>query len=233
MLWMFMGGGSSDDGGANQAFNTPPTQAQAPAAPGMPGAPAPAAAGGANAPAAPASGMAQPKQATVSNSAELTKLQQTQNEYIAALNKLQMLKLQRDIDEAKTAIATAELNRMTAEKNIADLITGTHEAAPGNSMPPGMPPMTAEQEAAMAGKSIPAPAPTPAPQQNAELQYTVLSVAYGRKWTAVLSAQGKLYNVGVGDTLPPDGSKVIEIDKQGVTIKKGTTTRVLSITSAM
>ncbi len=39
-------------------------------------------------------------------------------------------------------------------------------------------------------------------------------------WTAVVGYNGKLYTVGVGDVLPPDGSVVSSINKSAVTLKK-------------
>jgi hypothetical protein len=77
--------------------------------------------------------------------------------------------------------------------------------------------------------------PQAAPAVVAEFPYTVMSVAYeGRKWAAVVSAgAGKIYTVNVGDTLSADGSTVIAIDKQGVTLQRHMTTRIISLTSSI
>ena len=238
VLWQFMGLGGGG-GSAPTPTPTPVASApmkvtgnamQAPTAPAANMMATPSAA-------APASEIAPPKQEKVAMNAELSKLQQqTQTEYVSSLNKLQMLKLQREIDETKTAIATAELNRMTAEKNIADLITAkqdiTPEAAPANT-----------------GITTPAPPPIQSAAPAPEFPYTVMSVSFeGRKWAAVLGAPGtpsagtpaagttpgttRLFTVGIGDTLPPDSSIVVTIDKQGVTVKKGMTTRFIPLSTS-
>src|SRR5579862_3301069 len=64
-----------------------------------------------------------PKPADVSaNDAVLQRMQQqTEAQYVVALNELQMLKISRDIAEANKAIATAKLDTVTAQKNTLDL----------------------------------------------------------------------------------------------------------------
>lgn len=228
VLWQFMGMG----GGESTTIEPTPAANNRVKPAGMPSAPAahstmPMAAATPSVPASATSDMKEPRSAPLPINAEMTKLQQSQTEYIAALNKLQMLKLQKEIDEAKTAIATAELNRMTAEKNIADLITTKQDIMPVQNTV--TPPATTE---AGSTPTLTPPAPV-VPVVVQEYPYTVLSVVYAKKWTAVVSGQGKLYNVAVGDVLPPDNSKVVAIDKQGVTIKKAGITRSLPISSQM
>lgn len=157
----------------------------------------------------------QPKQSLLQENAELIKLQQeTQAKYIAALNDLQMLRLKREIAETNQGITTAKLATVTAEKGIADVLTANIGGA-------GNPRAMAEQSAQAAPPSK-------------EITYNVLSVSFnGSKWTAVLSADGNLYNVSRGDTLTPDGSVVAEIGKQGVILKKDDKEKRLAIYTAI
>jgi hypothetical protein len=231
-LWQLM-----DAGGSSTPTIEPTPVASAPGKP-APGNAMQAPSSGASMAAAPASmemAVPQIKQEKISALSDLSKLQQqSQTEFVSSLNKLQMLKLQREIDETKTAIATAELNRMTAEKNIADLITKQAIALPAA-------PDQFSSNAPTASAPAPAPIATAAAAPTAviEFPYMVMSVAYeGRKWTAVVSGTpatataAKLYTVSVGDILPPDGSTVVGIDKQGITVKKNTSTRIISLTSS-
>jgi hypothetical protein len=245
VLWQFLNLGS---GASAPAAITPVASAPAPAK--APTANAVSSSPGGNM-SAPGGGMAAPvvsnvdaspqalRQERAATNAEISKLQQqSQTEYISSLNKLQILKLQREIDETKMAIATAELNRMTAEKNIADLITSKSDNLPEISGPPSglqLPATPAGAPPALPGVGgPPAAAAAAAAAAGAEVPYTVLSVSYeGRKWAAVLSATGKKYSVSIGDTLPPDGSTIVAIDKQGVTLKNKTKTRSIAISSTM
>jgi hypothetical protein len=205
-------------GSAMQAPSAGASMAAAPMA--MPNAPAPAS--------------SEIRQEKISATSDLTKpQQQSQTEFISSLNKLQLLKLQREIDETKTAIATAELNRMTAEKSIADLITKQAIVAQ-----PAVDQFSSNSSAASAPAPVPA-AVAAAPAAVMDFPYTVMSVAYeGRRWTAVVSGipagatAPKLYTVSVGDILPLDGSTVVTIDKQGITVKKNTSSRMISLTSS-
>jgi type IV pilus biogenesis protein PilP len=178
--------------------------------------------------------MTQPKPAIVPVNTEILKMQQqTQADYLASVSKLQMLKIQKEIDETKTAIANAELSRMTAEKSIADLIT-SKESSGGSDMGPigGMP-------SSPFGSPPPASTTTTTPQANPivvqavpqipMVKYNVLSVAYlGHKWTAVLGLDGKTMTVNVGDTLD-DGSMVLSISRNKVLLKRDNKSRALPV----
>ncbi len=163
---------------------------------------------------------------------ELMRLQQeTQAKYISTLNELQMLKLERDIAETNQAIAAAKLATVTAEKNISDLLTrpaaqvsaGAYANQLVSPVSSGQGPVPQQPQVQM---QMP-PAPI---EQTA---YVVISVSMQlQKWSAVLGYQGKLYNVSVGDVLPPDGSIVAAIDKEGVVLRKnGNEKRVSIVTS--
>lgn len=177
------------------------------------------------APTQPAQAAAEPpplRETTVSVNPQLAALQQTNEEaYIEQLNKLQNLKIQREIAETNQAIAVAKLATVTAEKNVSDLLTKP-ATPPGPVLPPGM------TAGILAGPPIPPPhIPTPPAKPVTavivptipEVNYTVVSVAMelGR-WSAILSNEGRLYNVTVGDVLPPDGSRVISINRNAVTL---------------
>lgn len=186
----------------------PPPQQVASATPGAPGANAPNPM------------QATPKPAQIVNvqpptsprEIELMQLQQeTQAKYIAALNELQMLKVSREIAETNQAIMTARLATVTAEKGIVNLLVtqqpvSTAEYARG-LVNPGAPQQRPQQAAA--APILP------------EVNYSVISVSLLQyRWGAVLGYQGSLYNVHVGDILPPDGSTVVSISKTGVVLER-------------
>lgn len=158
-----------------------------------------------------------------------TQQQDQQKQYVETINQLQMLKLQKDIDETKQSIAAARLATATAEKNITDLLT-----KPTVVSAPPSPSSAADYAKLMGGQQGNGPT-TPPPIQNVpEVSYTVISVAMrlGR-WTAILGSQGKLYNVNCGDILPPDGSTVVSISKNGVVLQKDRTRKRISVVNAI
>jgi type IV pilus biogenesis protein PilP len=123
--------------------------------------------------------------------------QQTQAKYLAALNELQMLKVAKDIAEANQAIMTARLSTVTSEKSIVDMLA-----------PPAQPAVSQNGPMGVNAARMQAPSP-----------YSVVSIAMlQNRWTAVLSNKNILYNVSVGDILPSDGSRVVEINRTGVTL---------------
>lgn len=143
---------------------------------------------------------------------ELMRLQaETQAKYIAAVNELQMLKIQRQLAETNQAIATAKLATVTAEKNIVDMLAPP--APPPAPVKPGNPvgPSAANDSSAL-GQIDAA-----ASRQPALVPYTVISVSQAnRKWSAVIGYQDQLYHVQSGDILPADNSVVMSIDNGGV-----------------
>jgi type IV pilus biogenesis protein PilP len=170
---------------------------------------------------------AQPVKAVVPNEQQVIIAQQqdTQKEYVDTINQLQMLKLQKDIDETKQSIATARLATATAEKNITDLLT-----KPAPSVNNNMPPADYAKMLGGSGQNIPPPPLQVVPQ----VQYVVISVSMRLgHWMAVLGNQGKLYSVSVGDTLPVDGSEVVAIGKDGVVLKKDNMKRKINIVNSI
>jgi len=168
----------------------------------------------------------------------LSKQKEDQEKYIDSVNRLQMLKLEKDIAETNQAISAANLATKTAEKNINELF-----------VKPAPPPVTTADYAAKLGG--PATTPTPAivtpppeapglppgglaPPEQPEIPYVVISVTMiAHKWSAVMGYQGKLYHVSVGDVLPVDGSRVLAINKSGVIIQKDSKRRKVSLVSAI
>jgi type IV pilus biogenesis protein PilP len=182
-----------------------------------------------------------PKQAPVQANAELLKLQQeTQAKYIAALNELEMLKLQKSIAETKQAITSSTLATATAEKSITDLLTAQVSQMPtsNNNLSNQYSPFAANTPAQDSTSLGPngqngqaQPMPMPAKPNMPETQYVLQSVAYkSEKWTAAISVGKDVYNVVVGDTLPTDGSVVTGIDKNSVTLLKDKVTRHILFT---
>lgn len=152
--------------------------------------------------------------------------QATQAKYLEALNELQMLKVQKDIAETNKAIVTANLDTVTAQKSMVDLL----QPAKPEATPATYSQNLVNPTGANAGVT---PAATPGTPVQASDSYTAISVSHLQgRWNAVMGYQGKLMNVFIGDTLPADGSQVINIDKTGVTLKlKDGTTKKISMVS--
>lgn len=158
---------------------------------------------------------------------ELMKAQQElQAKYVAALNELQMLKISRDIAETTQAIAAAKLATVTAQKNVVDLLTPKPAPTPPPAAAYG--PALVGPTGGQAGATPPSLTPPPAPE--AEINYTVVSVSLLQyKWSAVIGQGGNLYNVSVGDILPPDRSKVVSINKAGVVLERNGVRKKVSL----
>lgn len=137
-------------------------------------------------------------------------------QYLAAINELQMLKIQREIADANKAIASAKLATVNSQKSIVSLL------APEQSN-------NYAQRLTNTAQGVPV-GQSGAPTNIIETKYTVISVSeiQGR-WSAVLGAQGKLYNVHVGDVLPADSSKVVSIDRGGVVLEKDGMKKTVSL----
>ena len=180
-----------------------------------------------------------PTQVAVSNDVTMNdKLLAIQKEfedsYIKQVNKLQSLKLQREIEDMNQAIAVARLATVTADKNVGDILT-----APAPALPPVVPagayrnplvnPVPSGSAVAVASHPVNAP-----PAALTEIPYVVISVSMqlGR-WNAVVGYQGKLFNVAVGDVLPIDGAVVTSINRNGVTLMKDGKHKKVAISSSI
>ena len=157
---------------------------------------------------------------TLPQTAFLAQQERIQNAYVAALNDLQMLKIKKEIAETSQAIVAAKLATATAEKSISDLLSEAEAAA----APP--PPGAGKKGAPGGGPSstnVSPPPPTPTPMTDLSgTSYSVQSVSMEQdQWHAVLKFKEKLYDVSVGDVLPPDKSTVKAIDGKGVTLDSG------------
>jgi len=145
------------------------------------------------------------KPAMTERESELMKQQQeTQAKYLQALNDLQVLKVAKDIANANKDISAARLSTVVSEKKIIDILT------------PPAPPPTSD----VISKLNPIQSQQPI-YSDQEVRYTVVSISQlQNKWSAVLGYKGTLYNVHVGDTLTADGSTVVSIYRDAVTISK-------------
>jgi hypothetical protein len=146
---------------------------------------------------------------------ELIKLQrQAEERYVAAVSQLQMLKIEREIAETNKSIAAARLATATAEKDMAKLAQPLGNFSQNLTTNPTSGPSQPEISNLVAAGN-----------------FMVISVAYLQgRWSAVLSNQGKLYQIFVGDILPDNNNvKVLEINKSGVTLKIGDETRKISL----
>lgn len=127
---------------------------------------------------------------------------QKQERYLNALGELQILKVTEALAESNKKIMKSREDAVTSQKKIVDMLA-----------PP----------APVDGSSV-------LGQQAAN--YSVVSVTKLRdKWTAVLAVGTTLFSVGVGDTLSPDDSTVVSIDKSGVTLDQRGIEKKIPITS--
>jgi hypothetical protein len=164
---------------------------------------------------------------------ELDKAEET---YLSQVNDLEKLKVERQIEEQNQAIAAARLATATAEKSTAELLTKptplVADTAYANQL------VNPTRSGTAVGEEIPALKPqsvvSALPEETPVVAYSVISVSFQlNKWSAVIGAQGKLYNVSVGDILPLDGSVVTSINKNGVVLQKDKKTRKISLISAI
>lgn len=166
---------------------------------------------------------------------ELMKMQQeAEDKYIATLNELQMLKLEQQIAETTRAIMSAKLETVTAQKGIVDLLKPPAPVTPtgyAQGLVTPIPSGTSIQAAPPTQPTIIQAPPTQiSPPTQPEVTYSVISVSQlQNKWNAVLGFQGNLYNVNIGDFLPPDQSKVISIDRSGVVLERNGIKRKISL----
>ncbi len=176
---------------------------------------------------------------TQEDSALIKLQQQTQAKYIAALNELQMLKIQREIAETNQAITSAKLATVTSEKGITDLLTApavqsqpaVNFGAYANRLASPVP--TGGEVVVAPAATIPPVIQRPAPVV-VETPYVVISVSMQLgTWRAVIGYQGKLFSVTVGDVLPVDGAKIVSISRRGVELRKDGKTRRVPITSVI
>lgn len=165
----------------------------------------------------------------------LVKMQQdTETKYIATLEQLQLLLVEKDIANANKDISKAneesaksKLTMVTAQKRLVETMAAPKPTTPAtvdNAGSVGAPPSGGKGAAAGAGSS-----------SNTAEVYAVVSVSYTRgKWVAVLSSNtGKLYSVSVGDPLVEDGSTVKSIGRSGVTLEMAGTSRKIPMVSVI
>ena len=137
----------------------------------------------------------------------------TEAKYTAALNQLQMLKVNKDLVEVNRDIVKAKEETIKSQQSILTLI-----APP----PPPAPIQTA-------------PGPQPNSSNKEVSNYTVHSVTRVRgAWMAVLEYANTLFSVQQGDVLDlADGSTVTRIDKNGVILEKGGVAKKISMIDIM
>lgn len=151
--------------------------------------------------------------------------QQQQQSYLDSVNQLQLLKVKREIAETNQAIASARLATETANKSMSDLLTqpAVLPMVPGGS---DMGKMSTTQSGDQLSDKMPPPI---VKSQVLDIPFTVVSVSMQfNRWNAVLGYENKLYSVLIGDSLF-DGSKVVTITKNGVTLLKDGLRRKISI----
>jgi type IV pilus biogenesis protein PilP len=170
-----------------------------------------------------------PREAPLPPDSYLQDEQKSEKAYLSKLNDLEELKIDREIEETNQAIAAAKLATVTAQKSTSDLLTNKVPASTENaySAPTQFNPNRGTT-VVTEGLKLPFEVVTP------EVPYQVISVSMElNRWSAVIGVQGKLFTVSVGDMLPEDGSVVASINKNGVTLRKGTKIRRISIISSV
>lgn len=143
--------------------------------------------------------------------------QRMQEKYMATLSNLQQLTADLAIAEANKLIMKARQETIESQKKIVTILTPpepTKNYSESLSSPGGTATASSTTGAATTG--------TQAAQSSPGFgNVTVVSVTNIRgKWNAVVGANGKLYNLSIGDTLPTDGSVVTSISKSGITLTK-------------
>ena len=163
---------------------------------------------------------------------QLTQLQQeTQTKYLAALNDLQMLKVEKEIAETNRDVSKARLEGITAQKGIVDLLTPAKQEVTAATYAQGL----EQSGSAVATTTTTTTTPTTSSDSSqvkisAGDSFRVISISRTRgQWMAVLGYSGSLYNVKNGDVLPGDGSVVISIQRDGVQLEKNGVRRMVSL----
>lgn len=152
---------------------------------------------------------------------------QTEAKYIAAMNELQLLRVQSEIAKNSKDIAQNRLDAVTAQKQTLQLLSAPQATAATYAQG-----LSGNSTAAASPAGAPAQPAAPIAAAPARVDYVVVSVSQLQgKWTAVLGYQGQLYSVVVGDVLTADGSKVIGIDRYGVTLNQNGNKQHVSLVS--
>ena len=183
----------------------------------------------------PAQAAGELRQAPQPTSAPLVDQQQmAQNVYIKKLNELEELKVEKEIAETNQAIAAARLATQTAEKQVSDLLKPQAPPVSSAQYATGLVAPTASGATVVPGSGQVVSTEITTTTVIPEVEYTLISVSMQlNKWYAVVGYQGKLFNVAIGDILPPDGSMVANISKSGVVLKKDGKTRRISMVSSI
>ena len=158
---------------------------------------------------------------------EQARQEAVQTRYVSALNELQMLKIQKEMAETNQAIVAAKLATATAEKTITDMLAQPEPQQPQFNMGKNGP------GGASSTNVMPPPdvQPDAGPNPMAAKSFSVQSVSMIQdQWHAVIKYKDDLYDVGVGDILPPDGSVIKTIDQNSVTLESAGVTQKIPLT---
>jgi hypothetical protein len=143
---------------------------------------------------------------------EANRLQQeAQVKYLAALDDLQMLKVEKDIAETNKDIMKAKEDMITSQHKIVDMLAPKAQPSPvstlDNSGRPGI-------SGAGPGTGQPGMGPN-------NVEYSVVSVTNLRgRWTAIINTGSKLVSVTAGDVMSDNNVTILSIDRSGVLIEK-------------
>jgi hypothetical protein len=158
---------------------------------------------------------------------ELMQMQQeTQARYLAALDQLQMLRVEKDIADANKDIMKSKADMVTAQRKIVAMLT---PPAPPTAPAPVIDQTGSGNKAGTKGSGQ----QVSSQSTNAD-DYRVVSVTnlHGR-WTAVVNTAGKLVSASIGDKLEADDSVIIAIDRSGITLEKDGTKRKIAMVSVI
>lgn len=165
-----------------------------------------------------------------SQNIDFQKQREQQETYLDSVNQLQLLRVKREIAETNQAIASARLATETANKNMSDLLTQPAAVMPQAPAGNNLGNYAGKTEASAGGTTSSANQNAqPVKQPLLDVPFTVVSISMQlNRWSAVLGYEDKLYSVSLGDSLF-DGSKVVSINKSGVTLLKDGKRRRISI----
>ncbi len=171
-------------------------------------------------------------ESSISNDSKFKEMQRrVEEKYIGRLSELEQLRLQRQIAETNQAISAAKLATVTAEKDISNLLT-----APTTQQTKVQQLSEYSQQIQQAAEVKAKKAIEEEEEKNKipDAKYSLVSVSKSlNKWQAVLSLGDRLYGVRVGDTLPPDGSKVTGISARNIFLERDGKKRTINIVASV
>ncbi len=138
----------------------------------------------------------------------LTADKHQQMQYVDLLNAYQLAQVRKLLSEANASIATSDLKTVKAKSEAEKYVPVKRLGTSTRS------------------KSL-------GPVMERASDFRTLFVGYRRgRWYATIEYKNRMYNVNVGDEFP-DGTQIRVIDRNGVVVQQGQTTRYLTVAPAL